>query len=142
HIGLWATDVATQARFYRQVLGFDLRATELSSPDQEVELEEANAFLALGDEHHCLGLFNDTRPSTSNGRVSLQRTRLHHVAFEVDTDAELAALAARLTHSGIVLSLEARDGEPEGSDTLWFRDPEGNRIEISVTPDDSLALPT
>ena len=142
HIGLWATDVATQARFYRQVLGFDLRATELSSPDQEVELEEANAFLALGDEHHCLGLFNDTRPSTSNGRFSLQRTRLHHVAFEVDTDAELAALAARLNQSGIELSLEARDGEPEGSDTLWFRDPEGNRIEISVTPDDSLALPT
>ncbi len=30
HVGLWATDVATQARFYRQVLGLDLRATELS----------------------------------------------------------------------------------------------------------------
>src|SRR5947209_12975006 len=62
HVGLWATDVATQARFYRQVLGFDLRATELSATDPEIELEVANAFLALSDEHHCLALFNDTRP--------------------------------------------------------------------------------
>ena len=142
HVGLWATDVAAEIRFYRQVLGFDLRATEVSSSNSEVEMEEANAFLALGDEHHCLGLFNDTRPPVSNGHAPVQRTHLHHVAFEVDTDAELAALAARLSQSGIELSLEARDGDPEAGDTLWFHDPEGNRIEISVTPDDLLELPT
>src|SRR5207245_11329039 len=30
---------------------------------------------------------------------------------------------------------------PDIGDTLWFYDPDGNRIEISVTPDDSLTLP-
>src|SRR5204862_4757714 len=79
HVGIWTTDVATQARFYRHVLGFDLRATEFSAPTSEIELEEANAFLALGDEHHCLGLFNDTRPHVSNGRMPTYRSHLHHV---------------------------------------------------------------
>ncbi len=141
HVGLWASDVAAQTRFYRQVLGFNLRATEVISSEQDVEIEEANTYLALGDEHHCLAFFNDTRASGGNGRLPVQHSRLHHVAFEVDTDAELAALAARLNQSGIELSLQARDGDPEMGDTLWFNDPEGNRIEISVTPDDSLTLP-
>ena len=140
HVGLWASDVATQTRFYRQVLGFSLRATEVTSPELDVELEEVNTFLALADEHHCLALFNDTRASTGNGRVPVQRSRLHHIAFEVDTDAELAALAARLNSAGIQLALQARDGDPEMGDTLWFNDPDGNRIEISATLEDSLAL--
>lgn len=141
HVGLWASDVTAQTRFYRQVLGFNLRATEVTSSEQDVELEEMNTYLALGDEHHCLALFNDTRTSTGNGRVPVQRSRLHHMTFEVDTDAELAALAARLNQAGIQLSLQARDGDPEMGDTLWFNDPEGNRIEISVIPEDSLTLP-
>ncbi|MGI9061569.1 MAG: VOC family protein [Ktedonobacteraceae bacterium] len=140
HVGLWATDVAAQARFYRQILGFDLRNTFENPMEQEVELENANVFLSLGDEHHSVGLFSDTRPSVGNGRNPFPRTRLHHLAFEVDTDAELAALAARLNQSGLELTLEERDGDPEMGDTLWFNDPDGNRIEISVTSDDPLAL--
>ena len=163
HVGLWATDVASQTRFYRQVLGFNLRATEIKPSGEDVEFENANTFLALGDEYHCLGLFNDTRstlrgshtaPQTAiqstgllpptpdaNGRGPVQNTHLHHIAFEVDTDAELAALAARLNRSGVELELQPRDGNPEIGDTLWFDDPDGNRIEISATSDDSLILP-
>jgi len=139
HVGLWSNDVAAQARFYRQVLGFDLRNTFDNSTDQDIDLENANVFLSLGEEHHCLGLFSDTRPSTGNGRSPFRRTRLHHLAFELDTDAELAALAARLSQSGVELALAERDGDPDLGDTLWFSDPDGNRIEISVTPEDSLA---
>lgn len=140
HVGLWSADVAASTRFYRQVLGFHLRSSEVPSTE-EIELEEANTFLSLGDEYHCLGLFYDTRASASNGRKPAQQTRLHHMAFEVDTDAELAALAARLNQSGIELALAARDGNPDLGDTLWFSDPDGNRIEISVTPEDALSLP-
>ncbi len=141
HVGLWAGDVAAQTRFYRQMLGFNLRATEIQAGDGEVEFEDANTFLSLGDEHHCLGLFNDTRGGIGNGYTPLNVSRLHHIAFEVDTDAELAALAARLNQSGVELKLKPRDGNPDSGDTLWFYDPDGNSIEISVTPDDSLALP-
>jgi catechol-2,3-dioxygenase len=135
HVGLWSSDVAAQARFYHQVMGFDVRTITDSTAGRDIVLEEANIFLALGDEHHSLALFNDTRPEASNGHRPLQRTQLHHLAFEVDTDAELAALAARLQMAGVTLALEPRDGDPDMGDTLWFNDPDGNRIEISVSPD-------
>jgi catechol 2,3-dioxygenase-like lactoylglutathione lyase family enzyme len=140
HVGVWASDVAAQTRFYRQMLGFNLRATEIRPTDEEIEFEDANTFLSLGDEHHCLGLFNDARSSGSNGRVPSQSSRLHHIAFEVDTDAELAALAERLDRSAIELTLKPRDGNPDMGDTLWFYDPDGNAIEISVAPDDALSV--
>jgi catechol-2,3-dioxygenase len=135
HVGLWSSDVAAQARFYRQVAGFDVRTLAEENADQDVALEEANIFLALGDEHHSLALFNDTRPMASNGRKAVQRTRLHHLAFEVETDAELAALAARLQMANVALAMEPRDGNPDLGDTLWFNDPDSNRIEVSVMPD-------
>ena len=141
HVGLWVSDVPAQTRFYRQTLGFNLRATEINSTSEDIEFEDANTFLSLGDEHHCLSLFTDTRANASNGRTPAARSRLHHIAFEVDTDAELAAIAARLSQSGIELALQARDGNPEMGDTLWLNDPDGNRIEISVVPDDSLTVP-
>lgn len=141
HVGLWVTDLAAQAKFYRQALGFGVRAVSSGSSD-EMELEEANVFLTLGDEFHCLGLFSDIRPHGGNGRGPVSRSRLHHLAFEVDTDAELAALAARLNQNGIELTMEPRDGDPDGGDTLWFSDPDGNRIEISVTPDDAPVFPS
>jgi len=142
HVGLWVSDVSAQTRFYRQTLGFNLRATEITSTGEDMEFEDASTFLSVGDEHHCLSLFTDTRASASNGRTpAAAKSRLHHIAFEVDTDAELAALAARLSQSGIDLKLQARDGNPEMGDTLWFHDPDGNSIEISVVPDDSLTVP-
>lgn len=140
HVGIWSTDVFSEGRFYRQALGFNVRNTVRTS-EQNVDLEDVSVLLSLGDEPHCLGLFNDTRPITSNGRIPYSRSRLHHFAFEVDTDAELAALAARLKQAGIELAMEQGDGDPELGDTLWFRDPDGNRIEISVAPDDFLSSP-
>ncbi len=139
HVGLWATDVPTQARFYRQVLSFDLRLPAGSPSNQDIDLGDANIFLALGEEHHSLGLFNDTRVVSGNGRKSAIRTQLHHLSFEVDTDAELAALAARLNIAGIDVALGPRDGDPEVGDTLWFSDPDGNRIEISVASNEYLS---
>ncbi len=139
HVGLWAADVPTQARFYRQVLGFDLRLPAGNPFNEDMDLEDANMFLALGEEHHALGLFHDTRVAISNGRKPAIRTQLHHLSFEVDTDAELAALAARLNIAGIDVALGPRDGDPEMGDTLWFTDPDGNRIEISVASSEYLS---
>src|SRR2546430_2982789 len=105
------------------------RKTEAITLDGDEESEETNTFLALGDEFHSVGLFFDNRDS-SDTTASKQASHLHHISFEVDTDAELAALAARLNQSGVELSLATRDGNLDLGDTLWFSDPDGNRIEI------------
>jgi len=135
HIGLWTNDSMAQARFYRQALGLDLRATSEGVQDPNIDIEGTDLFFGLGEEHHCIGLYNDTRPIVTNGRKSVQRTPLHHLTFEVDTEAELATLAARLKLSSIDLTLEANDGYPDAGDALWFNDPDGNRISIAAARD-------
>ncbi len=139
HIGLWTSDSMAQARFYRQVLGLDLRATSEGVLDPNSDIEGANLFFGLGEEHHCIGLYNDTRPTLTNARKPLQSpSPLHHLSFEVDTAAELAALAARLRLSSVDLTLGANDGYPDAGDALWFSDPDGNSISIAVTTGDLL----
>lgn len=135
-VGLWVTDAPSLAKFYYQVLGLDLRATSETVAEQEPDIAEANMFLGLGAEHYCLGLYNDTRPAPSNGRRPVQRTPLHHLTFEVDSAAELAALAARLKSSDIEFSLGFNDSLSGFHDSLWFNDPDGNRIEIAVAPEE------
>src|SRR5215813_4168922 len=85
HVDLWSTDVVTQARFYCQVLGLDLHATS--------EVAETKMFLGLGEEQYCLGLHNDTELATSGRHKFASSSLLHHLTFEVDTAADLAALA-------------------------------------------------
>ncbi len=135
-VGLWVADAPTLARFYYQVLGLDLRAISEAGTDQEPDLVDANMFLGLGAEHHCLGLYNDTRPPAGNGRRPVQRTPLRHLTFEVDSAAELAALAARFKGTGIDFSLGSSDSALDLNDSLWITDPDGNRVEITVAPEE------
>ncbi len=137
-VGLWSKDVATQARFHCQVLGLDLHATSEVMTGQDTEIAEATMFLGLGEERHCLGLYNDTRPATGNGRNPTRYTSLHHLTFEVDTAAELAALAARLKLSGLEFTLGTSNDALDMNDSLWFKDPDGNSIEIAIAPEDVL----
>jgi len=140
-IGLWSTDVVTQARFYCQVLGLDLRATSEAVTSQGPEAAEANMFLGLGEERYCLGLYNDTRLIPSKGRNAVRHSLLHHLTFEVDTAAELAALAARLKLSEVDFTLGMSEDAFDMNDSLWFNDPDGNSIEIAVAPEDSILSP-
>jgi len=138
-VGLWSTDVATQARFYCQVLGLDVHATSELGTNQHPEIAEANMYLGLGEEQHCLGLYHDTRPTTGSERCPARYPSLHHLTFEVDTAAELAALAARLKLSGLEFTLGTSDNASDMHDSLWFKDPDGNSIEIAVAPEDLLS---
>lgn len=135
-VGLWVTDAPALARFYYQVLGLDLRATSDGGTEQDLDLVDANMFLGLGEEHHCLALHHDIRPAPGNGRRPTLRSPLHHLTFEVDTSAELAALAARLNLSGISFTFGSDENPFDLGDALWFQDPDGNRIEIAVAPED------
>src|SRR5947209_1714145 len=116
-VGLWSKDIATQARFHCQALGLDLRATSEAVTGHDPEIAEANMFLGLGEERYCLGLYNDNRPTTGNGRSPTRYSSLHHLTFEVDTAAELAALAARLKLSGLEFTLGTSDNVLDMNDS-------------------------
>jgi catechol 2,3-dioxygenase-like lactoylglutathione lyase family enzyme len=115
---LYVSDLARSVRFYRDVLGLHL----MSEFD-----DERGAAFAVGPSVLLLFRAEETRKQRtipthgSNGRG--------HVAFRIRPE-ELATWRNHLESRGIPIELEhSFEGNPP---SLFFRDPDGNLLEIAV----------
>lgn len=124
HIGLNVTDLDRSLAFYRDVLGFAVLA-EGKDDDRRY------AFLGDGD--------GDGRPvltlwQQAQGSYASDRAGLHHLAFAADSierveryEEALRAYGAEFAYEGVVAH---REGAASGG--IFFHDPDGTRLEISV----------
>jgi catechol-2,3-dioxygenase len=119
HAVLFVSDLERSVAFYHDVLGFERIAMD------DTDLPGA-AFLRAPGSHndHDLGLFSvpGAGPSPA-GRGSVG---LYHLAWEVDTLAELERVAQRLGEHGALV------GATDHSTTkaLYGRDPDGLEFEV------------
>jgi catechol-2,3-dioxygenase len=119
HAVLYVRDAARAAAFYHDALGFE--------PIAEVGGLPGAAFLrAAGSTNdHDLGLFSvgESAAASPAGRGAVG---LYHLAWEVDTLAELERIAGRLAE------MDALVGASDHSSTksLYGRDVDGNEFEI------------
>lgn len=128
HAVLYVRDVARSTRFYTDVLGFRVVGDLAGIPGA--------AFLqAPGSSNdHDLGLFEVGAAAEPSG-AGRGTVGLYHLAWEVDTLAELERLAGRLTEVGALV------GASDHSTTkaLYARDPDGLELEVSwLVPADLL----
>jgi catechol 2,3-dioxygenase-like lactoylglutathione lyase family enzyme len=110
---VFARDMAKMRRFYQDVLGFEV-ARELGP--QWVEYRVGENVLALTER----GLMFDDA-ATPQGALSLQ------MAFRMGHD-ELEEGIAGLRAAGVVVDGPA--DQPWGHRTAFFRDPDGNVLEL------------
>ncbi|MGR3322176.1 MAG: VOC family protein [Pseudooceanicola sp.] len=111
---IFARDMPAMRAFYEGVMGFPMKR-ELSP--SWIEYAVGSQILAL-TEHGMM--WNDT--PTPEGQLSLQ------LAFRV-TPEEVAACAEALEAKGVRIVAPVTD-QPWGHRTLFFRDPDGNLLEI------------
>ena len=111
---IYCRDLAAMKRFYADVLGF--RHERDLSPTW-IEFRIGNTILALTVPGK---LFADAPPP--RGALSLQ------LAFKVAPD-EVQLCATELAAKGVALEMPVTD-QPFGHRTLFFRDPDGNVLEI------------
>ncbi len=116
HAVLYVSDVERSVAFYRDALGF---RTVVSSPGA--------AFLQAPDStnDHDLGLFElgaAARPSEA-GRTTVG---LYHLAWEVDTLAELERIAGVLTEHGALVGAS----DHGTTKSLYAKDPDGLEFEV------------
>jgi lactoylglutathione lyase len=111
---IYARDMQAMRHFYETVMEFPL-LRELS--ERWVEYRVGSNTLALASHG---GRFDD--PPTPRGALSLQ------LAFRVPPPA-VAECAAALEARGITLVSPLTD-QPFGHRTIFFRDPDGNVLEI------------
>ncbi|MFI0923891.1 VOC family protein [Streptomyces sp. NPDC021012] len=125
HAVLFVSDLERSLAFYRDVLGF--RPLPQAFPGA--------AFLqASGSANdHDLGLFQS--PERGAGHTT-GRVGLYHLAWEVDTLAELRRMRTRLAEAGALTGA----GNHASTKALYARDPDGIEFEVCwLVPDHAVA---
>ncbi len=116
HAVLYVRDARRAAAFYTEAFGFEVLA-EYG--------EGAAVFMrAAGtDNHHDLGLFSlgAQAPPPQPGRVGL-----YHLAWQVETIADLAEMRETLLRLGALVG-ESDHGVTK---SLYGKDPDGNEFEV------------
>jgi catechol-2,3-dioxygenase len=128
HAVLYVRDVARSVAFYRDALGF--------RPIAGMDSLTGAAFLqAPGSTNdHDLGLF-EIGPNAGPSPAGRTTVGLYHLAWEVDTLAELERIAAKLTELGAL----AGASDHSTTKALYARDPDGLEFEVSwLVPADLL----
>ena len=120
HAVLYVRDVQRSVEFYSDVLGF--------RPLSDMAGLKGAAFLqASGSSNdHDLGLFEIGSAAGPSG-AGRQTVGLYHLAWEVDTLAELARIAAKLSEAGAL----AGASDHSTTKALYGKDPDGIEFEVS-----------
>jgi catechol 2,3-dioxygenase-like lactoylglutathione lyase family enzyme len=114
---VYAPDVQRTTAFYRDIL----HLRQIDGPD------EHSAALRFGDAAVLL-IFDPARSSTAGRGVPAHGAHgAGHVAFAVGP-GELVGWRRRLSELGVPLEQEQRWGER--GESLYFRDPAGNSVEL------------
>ena len=118
--GLLVKDMGTMIRFYRDVLGFEIRESE--DTENVYLVKDGTLFLLYGRE--------DFEKMTHRRYEYLTGVNGHfEIALYVDTFEEVDRAFADATANGAAPILPPTT-EPWGQRTCYIADPEGNLIEI------------
>ena len=126
HAVLYVRDLERSVAFYRDLLGFRTVLT----------MGGAAAFIqAPGSTNdHDLGLFQ-IGPAAGPSEAGRRTVGLYHLAWEIDTLAELERLAGRLAEAGALVGAS----DHGTTKSLYAKDPDGLELEVAwVVPADLL----
>lgn len=119
-LGLLVEDMATMVRFYRDVLGFEIREDENAT----------NVYLVKDGTLFMLYRRKDFEGMTHRRYEYLKGANGHfEIALYVDTFDEVDSEYVRIVAAGAQPILPPTT-EPWGQRTCYIADPEGNLIEI------------
>lgn len=118
--GLFVEDMAKMIRFYRDVLGFEIKETDITS----------NVYLVKDNTLFLLYGRKDFEKMTNRRYDYIKGLNGHfELALYVDTFDEVDVAFKKAVENGAVPVLEP-ELEPWGQKTCYVADPEGNLIEI------------
>ncbi|GHF56312.1 glyoxylase I family protein [Amycolatopsis bartoniae] len=128
HLALTVTDVDRSVPWYERVLGLKEAARR-----EDAETGIRKVVLRGGPGEFSVVLVQ--HPDTERGDFDERRTGLDHVAFMVDSYAELKEWERRLAEYGVTYSPAKASRTLPGSAVLVFRDPDGIQLEVWADPE-------
>lgn len=120
HLGLNVRDLDASVRWYSDVLGFSLLFPwDTDSFERRLMRHPSGVIIGLTKHKHA----------DSEAEFNERRTGLDHLAFAVETQAELEAWTARLTDAGVAHS-GIKVTPTTGFTLIAFRDPDNIQLEM------------
>jgi catechol 2,3-dioxygenase-like lactoylglutathione lyase family enzyme len=119
HLALNVRDMAAMKRFYVDLLGFSV----------EWEPDPDNVYLTSGIDN--LALHHSA--STGDAGVAAGFTPLDHLGIIVRSADDVDRWAAFLEADGVTIDAKPRTHR-DGARSCYFRDPEGNRVQVIHHP--------
>jgi catechol 2,3-dioxygenase-like lactoylglutathione lyase family enzyme len=119
HLALNVRDMAAMKRFYVELLGFSV----------EWEPDPDNVYLTSGVDN--LALHHSAH--TADAGVSAGFTPLDHLGIIVRSADDVDRWAAFLEAGGVTIDAKPRTHR-DGARSCYFRDPEGNRVQVIHHP--------
>jgi catechol 2,3-dioxygenase-like lactoylglutathione lyase family enzyme len=117
HVVLNVQDVERSARFYTEVLGF-----QISDVYPEEMVPGGMVFLRCNTDHHGIALVGGATAPAAN-------VELNHIAFEVGSLDDVVRARDHLRRRGVRIDFEGR--RRAGCQlAVEFRDPDNHRLEI------------
>jgi catechol 2,3-dioxygenase-like lactoylglutathione lyase family enzyme len=115
HVALHARDLAAMKRFYVDLLGFAV----------EWEPDADNVYLSSGIDNLAL--------HRAEGPAAIASSALDHLGLIVRSPDDVDRWASFLESRGVVISAPPRTHR-DGARSCYFRDPDGNAIQIIHHP--------
>ena len=117
HVALYVSDLERSARFYTQLLGFDV-----SDVYGEDMMPGGAVFLRCNTDHHGIALFAAAAETSGPSGQ-------HHMAFEVASLDDVVHARNHLRAHGVTIDFEGRR-RAGVQIAVEFRDPDGHHLEI------------
>jgi len=130
HVAIWTHQLEELKDFYVRYLGAVPNDKYVSEKDFKGRFESYFLSFDTGARLELMKLPGIPQGDNANG---FETTGLTHIAFSVNTPGELEYLYIRLKEEGNPIA-----GEPRMTGDGYYEacvlDPDGNRVEITVTP--------
>src|SRR5262245_15283966 len=117
HVLLRVADLEQSRAFYSKILGFEV---------MEEDPEHGGLFMALPGHAHTIDLF-PVPETESSTRPAPGGVGVHHIAFQVDSEEALRDAYFTLRDHGVEIP---RAIDHVSQKSIYFRDPDGNLLEI------------
>jgi len=120
HVALFVKDLARAERFYVEFLGYAV----------EWRPDAYDLYLTRGEDNLAL---HGPRSDAATAAQDRRETALDHFGLLCDRAEDVQAWADHLERCGVALDTKPRKHR-DGATSFYFRDPDGNRIQIIHHP--------
>ena len=122
HVALFVKDLARAERFYVEILGYAV----------EWRPDAYDLYLTRGEDNLALHGPRSKKADEADERER-RETALDHYGLLCDRAEDVEAWAKHLEANGVALDTKPRKHR-DGATSFYFRDPDGNRIQIIHHP--------